>query len=99
MIELGIFTKDKEQFEQIIDLLIEYLHCPSHRRGSDIAQWRLPLINITVHRGASNARGYKYDLIYYDEGILQEELYELIYPCCVGGRPREIGWLLKILER
>lgn len=99
MIELGIAIYDTEQFNEIVNLLKKYLHCPPHYNNQfSGAEWFLPLIHFKVNFG-SNFRGYKCDILYYDKRIEQDLVDEILYPCCPYGRPRELTRLLEILKK
>ena len=60
-------------------------------------EWHLPLLDLDI-LVACQVRGYRFDLIYYDEEIDATIIEDIFYSCC-GGRPRplkELLWRLNV---
>ena len=86
MINIGIVTHTNAQLAEITQRMTNYLHCPPCYRSKNVNEWHLPFLNITIIM-YSIVRGHKFDLLYYDERIDEECLFEVLYPCCPLGRP------------
>lgn len=94
---VGIFVYNEEQFNKICSLITNYIHCPPYNKLKGMAWFKLPLLEIAILIGSSHARGYKFDVLYYDEQIDETLLYEVLYPCCPCGKPQPLERLLNRL--
>lgn len=98
MIKIGIFACNTNQVDALCEIIEDYVHCPPYRKLKGMVLFRLPLIEITILIGNSNARGYKYDILYYDTQIDDTLLHEILYPCCPYGRPLPLRVFLDKLK-
>ena len=94
MIDIGIILNDYGTFKYIMSLLEKYFHCPPYHSGNE---WRLPFMRVTVLM-ASQARGHKFDFIYYDNNITTNIVQEIIFPICQWSRPKPLEYLLDKIE-
>ena len=92
MIRIGIICRDTTQIEEITNLIYSYTHMPPRHRMRGLTEWVFPLLSIEIRLPLS-VRGCKYDIGFYDEGIDEDIVNDVIYPCCFcygAGKPRPL---------
>ena len=97
MLDICIYAYDSEQAKELCNIIQNYVHCPPRfKQPSGKSEFILPFINITIVFGVNP--GYRYDIVYYDERYDQTAINEIIWPQCVGSRPRPLRILLERLK-
>ena len=100
MLLLGIICKDGAQVKEIAEMLYEYTHMKPHHKNQAAVEWQLPLLTIQVLT-IGHSLGCRFDMAFYDEEIDEQDVKEIIYPCCYyfgAGKPRPLKeFLLRFL--
>lgn len=93
MIEIGLFVNSIQAVDTLINIFEDKISMPPHRIKKGYAEYYLPLLHITI-TSVTSARGRKYDLIYYDEENISDEMMNIIYSCCLYSKPRPLKYFL-----
>lgn len=94
MIKIGLFVNSVQAIDALINIFEDKIGIPPYRRYSkERVEYYLPLLHITIISVAFT-RGQKYDLIYYDEENISDEMMDIIYPCCPYSKPQPLKYFL-----
>lgn len=94
MIEIGLFVNSVQAIDTLINIFEDKIGIPPYRRYKQgYAEYYLPFLHITIIP-VEFTRGQKYDLIYYDEENISDEMMDIIYPCCLYSKPRPLKYFL-----
>lgn len=90
MIEIGLFVNSVQAINTLVNILKDKIGIsPSRSFKAGYVEYFLPLLHITITL-IEHSRGYKYDLVYYDEENIPNEKIDMLYPCCPYSRPRPL---------
>ena len=81
MIELGIIVYDRQQFEDIASKIGQYLQASPDFYNSyeNLLYWTVPFLHITLMVYNPTERACRFEIIYYDERIPEDEIYTHIW--------------------